>query len=146
MVCNVPRIILNMEELRAISPSYWTKFNFLATQNLTDKSEETLDAISCHSPPFWAHILRSVSKLLLTFNASVGCFVYCMMCSRFRDQMSNCFTNLIYSMNKIVRATWSNHFLLNKIKWRTMLKHSVPNFRYVTFNVICDLLMKFECI
>ena len=114
-----------MEELTAIAPSYWTKFQFIAAPNTTYQTEQTLDAISCYSPPFWAHILRSVSKLLLTLNASVGCFVYCMICSQFRGEMSNCFTNLMYSINNIIRATWTKHFLLHLTKWRTMAKLSI---------------------
>lgn len=107
VVCNVPRIILNMEELSAIAPSYWVNFNPIdypiSTENSTEQIDSTIDAIKCYSTPFWAHILRSISQLLLTFNASVGCFVYCMICSRFREEMYKGFTHSIWYINKMLR-------------------------------------------
>ena len=102
VVCNVPRIILNMEELSAITPSYWNSYNPISKGNSSEEAIKTFDAISCYSAPFWAHILNSISKLLLTFNASVGCFVYCMICSRFREEMSNGFTRMIVRIKKII--------------------------------------------
>ena len=42
----------------------------------------------CYTPPFWAHILKIISKLLLTINASVGCIVYCIMSPQFREEIS----------------------------------------------------------
>ena len=104
VVCNVPRTILNMEELSAIAPSYWKSLNPISKDNSPEQAFETFDAIKCYSAPFWAHILRSISKLLLTLNASVGCFVYCMICSRFRYEMSTGFTKVISYMKKIFRA------------------------------------------
>ena len=104
VVCNVPRTILNMEELSAIAPSYWKSLNPISKEDSPDQASKTFDAIKCYSAPFWAHILRSISKLLLTLNASVGCFVYCMICSRFRHEMSTGFTNILSQMKKIFRT------------------------------------------
>ena len=104
VVCNVPRIILNMEELSAIAPSYWNSYNPISRENSSEQAFKTFDAIKCYSAPFWAHILRSVSNLLLTLNASVGCFVYCMICSRFRKEMSKGLTKIISYMKKIIRG------------------------------------------
>ena len=113
VVCNVPRIILNMEELSAIAPSYWNSYNPISKENSSEQAFKTFDAIKCYSAPFWAHILRSISKLLLTLNASVGCFVYCMICSRFRNEMSKGFTKIKFYMKKIIGGNWCQIILLN---------------------------------
>ena len=84
VICNIPRVILNLEELVAIAPAYWRSFT---KANESDDENEP----SCYSPPFWAHILRIISKFHLTLNASICCFVYCLMCSNFRKEMSNQF-------------------------------------------------------
>ena len=104
VVCNVPRTILNMEELSAIAPSYWKSLNPISKDDSSEQEFRTFDAIKCYSAPLWAHILRSISKLLLTLNASVGCFVYCMICSRFRNEMSTGLTKIISYTKKIFRA------------------------------------------
>ena len=93
-----------MEELSAIAPSYWNNYNPISKENSSEQAFKTFDAIKCYSAPFWAHILRSISKLLLTLNASVGCFVYCMICSRFRNEMSKGFTKIKFYMKKIIRG------------------------------------------
>ena len=94
VICNVPRIILNMEELVAVAPSYWKNYNIFSTQNTTQNYEEPNKPL-CYSPPFWAHILRIISKLLLILNASVGCLVYCVICSTFQAEISNQFKKLM---------------------------------------------------
>ena len=92
VICNVPRTVLNLEEFVVIAPSYWRNYKHLF-HGLQYKEEHVLPL--CYSPPFWAHILGSISKLLLTLNASVCCFVYCIMCQTFRAELSNQCQNVI---------------------------------------------------
>ena len=97
VLCNVPRIILNMEELVAIIQSYWKVYSLDLLRNEKDGNHETTKIEKyCYAPPFWAHIFKIVSKLLLTINASVGCFVYCIMCPVFREEISKKLKILIY--------------------------------------------------
>ena len=101
VICNIPRIVLNLEDLVVIAPSYWSKYNFFYTQEMGIKNEEQ-NLPLCYSPPFWAHILGSISKFLLTLNASVCCFAYCVICRIFRSELSNRLHNLIsYVLKKI---------------------------------------------
>ena len=122
VVCNVPRIILNMEELFAIAPSYWKTYNTVSSRNMTQSNLEPNEPF-CYSPPFWAHILRIFSKVLLILNASVGCFVYCVMCSAFRAEMSNQFRKMITFVIKIptkFRFCWNYKSIISF--WWTFLR------------------------
>ena len=97
-----------MEELSVIAPSYWNSFKFHSEQDMTESNEEQNEQQLCYSPSFWAHILGIISKFLLTLNASVCCFVYCVMSPTFRDEISKKFANLISYLFKIVRSFKSN--------------------------------------
>ena len=98
VICNIPRVILNLEELVAIAPTYWSSFT---KTNTSDDEKEPL----CYSPPFWAHILRIISKFHLTLNASMCCFVYCLMCSNFRKEVSKQFKTVLPYLRKFLCCT-----------------------------------------
>ena len=87
VICNAPRAILDLEEFVVIAPSYWEKYKSMF-DNSRIPSETSMKPL-CYSPPFWARILHSISKLLLTLNASAGCLVYCAMCKIFRTELKN---------------------------------------------------------
>ena len=100
VLCNVPRAVLDLEEFVVIAPSYWDKYKSIFNSQLKDEAPMLP---LCYSPPFWAHILQSISKFLLTLNASSGCFVYCVMCQAFRTELSNTCQNFINFVIRIIR-------------------------------------------
>ena len=106
VICNIPRIVLNLEELTIIAPSYWRKYNLFNPDATEMKNEEEKQKL-CYSPPFWAHILGSISKFLLTCNASVCCFVYCVICPTFRTELKTNACTLITFMLKSFRSTYN---------------------------------------
>ena len=78
-----------MEELVTILQSYWKVYSMTLTDDNDGKEHGGVNIKKhCYTPPFWAHILKIISKLLLTINASVGCFVYCIMSPQFREEIS----------------------------------------------------------
>ena len=99
IVCNVPRAVLDLEEFVVIAPSYWDKCKSIFNNELKDEAPMLP---LCYSPPFWAHILQSISKFLLTLNASAGCFVYCAMCQTFRTELLNTCRKLMKVTMRIV--------------------------------------------
>ena len=86
-----------MEELAVIAPSY-------SKQVMNEMNMGQYEQQLCYSPPFWAHILGIISKLLLTLNASACCFVYCIMSPMFRDEMSKKFVDVMSFLLKIIRS------------------------------------------
>ena len=99
-----------MEELSVIAPSYWNSFKFDSEQIINENNEEQNKQQLCpYSPPFWAHILGIISKFLLTLNASVCCFVYCVMSPAFRDEISKKFINFTSYLFKIARSFRSDN-------------------------------------
>ena len=105
MVCNIPRTVLNLQELAVIAPSYWRNYNEFLMNSSTSPKGEAISALPlCYSPPFWAHILGSISKIFLTLNASIGCFVYCVMCQIFRKEMSIMLHNVINTIRTMVNT------------------------------------------
>ena len=77
LVCNIPRIILNLEEsFNVFSKNYYL---ILYRDNKGKKP--------CYSTPYWTLILNCFSQLLVTINASICSVVYCIMCSLFRSEM-----------------------------------------------------------
>ena len=100
VVCNLPRVVLNMEELVSILPLYWKSY---FSNSQTNMINEEKGGSWCYSPPFWALVLGSMNKFLLTLNASVCCFVYCVICRTFRAGVSNKFKDLIQFMLKTIR-------------------------------------------
>ena len=104
-MCNVPLTVLNFEEFVAIAPSYWNNYKYLFTVEPDKPTENEMQVEPlCYSHPFWAILLRSISKLLLTLNASVGCFVYCAMCQIFRSEVSSKFHYVVTVVGKIFRV------------------------------------------
>ena len=102
MMCNIPRTVLNLQEFVVVAPSYWNNYNkFIFNGSLTTKNESVTTLPLCYSPPFWAHILGSVSKLFLTLNASICCLVYCVMCQIFRNEMSKKLHIVITTVRKM---------------------------------------------
>ena len=102
VTCNVPRAVLDLEEFFVIAPSYWNKYKPIFNGPLED---EAPILPLCYSPPFWAHILQSVSKLLLTLNASAGSFIYCVLCRAFRAELSNTCSNFVNAIMKFFRPS-----------------------------------------
>ena len=105
VVCNLPRVVLNLEELVSIAPFYW---NSLFSVDIPEKNNHYEGDKWCYSTPIWAHILRSVSNLLLTLNASVCCFVYCVVCRTFRMAMSHNLHDLAFFILKKIRNLQSH--------------------------------------
>ena len=100
VVCNLPRVVLNLGELVSIAPFYW---NSLFSVDDHEKKIHSEADKWCYSTPLWAHILRSISNLLLTLNASVCCFVYCVVCRTFRMAMSHKLHDLAFFILKKIR-------------------------------------------
>ena len=98
VVCNTPRVILDLEEFVVIAPSYLDKYKSI----LDHQHHAYVSPLKplCYSPPFWAQILHSVSKFLLTLNASSGCLVYCAMCKIFRKELLNTCQNVFNFITK----------------------------------------------
>ena len=98
VVCNTPRVILDLEEFVVIAPSYLDKYKSI----LDHQHHAYVSPLKplCYSPPFWARILHSVSKFLLTLNASSGCLVYCAMCKIFRKELLNTCHNVFNFITK----------------------------------------------
>ena len=102
VICNVPRAMLDLEEFAVIAPSYWAKYKPVFNRQLKDDAPILP---LCYSPPFWAHILQSVSKFLLTLNASAGCFIYCVLCKGFRKELSHTCQYFISVIMKLFRTS-----------------------------------------
>ena len=99
-LCNVPRVILNIEEFGVMSLSYY-KLLYSETQD-DDINERQQIEKPCFKANFWAYILKTISKLLLTIHASSCCFVYCVMCPIFRDEITKKFKAIFKFVSKIV--------------------------------------------
>ena len=102
VICNTPRVVLDLEEFVVIAPSYWNKYITIFSHPTEIESPSTNQL--CYSPPFWARILHSISKLLLTLNASSGCLVYCAMCKIFRTSLTKACKNVIKFVAKVFRT------------------------------------------
>ena len=89
IVCNLPRIVLNLEEFHFMIASYWDQYSFFNIEKVDTSSDKT--ATICYSPPLWSFIVNHISHLLLTTNASVCCIIYCVMCRIFRSEVSKRF-------------------------------------------------------
>ena len=102
MICNVPRTVLNLEEFAVIAPSYWRNYNgFIFNHSTTTQQAPIPVPPLCYSPPFWSHILGSVSNFFLTLNASICGFVYCVMCQLFRNELSKMLNNVTATIRKV---------------------------------------------
>ena len=86
VICNLPSTVLNLEELVKIIPAY---YRHLVVTYHNEVSPKEVEKRLCYSPPFWALILGSISKSLLTLNASICTVIYCAMGQLFRSQLSN---------------------------------------------------------
>ena len=107
VICNTPRVVLDLEEFVVIAPSYWNKYItiFNHPTEIASPSSKQL----CYSPPFWARILHSISKLLLTLNASSGCLVYCAMCKIFRTALTKACHSVVKFVAKVFRKCSNSH-------------------------------------
>ena len=79
-LCNVPRIILNIEELGAMALNYYKLLK------IEDDDPNGQVFKPCFQANFWAHILKIISKLLLTLNASLLLHAEAQKCSGRRCQ------------------------------------------------------------
>ena len=98
-IFDVPKAVLNLEELVAIVPLYWRNYKSTVFGSL-DKNEGDTVLPICYSPPFWAHILGSISHLFLTLNASICCFVYCSICREFRKEFVSKLKGMIFYVKR----------------------------------------------
>ena len=89
IVCNLPRIVLNFEEFYFMIISYWDSYNFFDIHKAVNSNDDLPKV--CYSPPYWSYIVKHVSDLLLTLNASVCSIVYCVICKTFRAELSKRF-------------------------------------------------------
>ena len=113
IICNVPRIIVNLEEFVSIAPFYWKKYTSTAGNEQSDIKGKDSCSSWCYSPPFWAHILESISKFLLILNASVCCFVYCVICRTFRSELTAKCHKIVRFVVKIIE--W--YYLFFNFEW-----------------------------
>ena len=103
IICNVPRIIVNLEEFVSIAPFYWKKYTSTAGNEQSDINGKESCRSWCYAPPFWAVILESISKFLLILNASVCCFVYCVICRTFRSELAAKCHKIVRFVVKIIK-------------------------------------------
>lgn len=82
--CNIPRIILNLEE----SYNVFSK-NYNMIMNSDDE-----DDVPCYSAPYWTLMLNCFSQFLIVVNASVCSLVYCVMDRIFRSKVMNLLADL----------------------------------------------------
>ena len=101
VICNVPKIVLNLEELVVVAPLYWKNYKYIFDKSLHDVDNDRVMPV-CYSPPFWAHILGSISHFLQILNASICCFVYCVISLTFRQEFMAKLTVLIFYVKRII--------------------------------------------
>ena len=102
IIFDIPKTVLNLEELVAIAPLYWRNYESTFFGSLDKNDDHTVLPI-CYSPPFWAHILSSISHLFLTLNASICCFVYCSICRVFREEFLSKLNSIVFYVKRILR-------------------------------------------
>ena len=104
-MCNLPRIVLNLEEGVQAITSYFDTYYLIDDQHQPQHLNTTATSAAvnataatssprCYSPPFWSYILGNISSLLLTVNASVCSIIYCVMCPTFRTEFLNKFRSI----------------------------------------------------
>ena len=104
-ICNLPRIVLNVEEGIRVMTSYYDTYCGMGDQhqqqllNYTTSSGALIvtpatSSMRCYSPPFWTYIFIHISNLLLTLNASICTIVYCALCTTLRSKLLNQFRSL----------------------------------------------------
>ena len=79
---NLPRTVLNLLELNHVSKFYFARPPDGAASN-----------VSCFDPPLWAMMMKYFSNFLLTLNASIGFFVYCLTSEEFRSDTKKLFSS-----------------------------------------------------
>ena len=57
--------------------------------SLTNNSSADIDMsqVNCFTPQYWFATVTVVSSLTMTLNASIGVFIYCVMCKNFRAEL-----------------------------------------------------------
>ena len=100
VICNVPKIVLNLEELVVVAPLYWKNYKYIFDKSLHDVDNDRVMPL-CYSPPFWAHILGSISHFLQILNASICCVVYCIISPTFRQEFMAKLTVFIFYVKRI---------------------------------------------
>jgi hypothetical protein len=93
LICSLPRAILNLVEFEFVFVRYFagqasTDSGNVAGQTSTDAGNFAgqMD-VACFDPPVWSVILNHVSSFLMTLNASLGFFIYCLICKQFRKEL-----------------------------------------------------------
>ena len=99
MLCNIPNVISNAEELITVAPSY---YRFMMNGDIGLREETK----PCYSPQFWIRILHSTSKLCITLNASACCFLYCGVCQTFRAELLNKSHLMVNSLKGLCCSFW----------------------------------------
>ena len=92
--------MLSLEQLVSLVPFYW---NNLFSSDDPEENEHFEGDKWCYATPIWALILRSFSDLLLTLNASVCCFIYCVVCRTLRITIFNRMHDLAFFIRKKIR-------------------------------------------
>ena len=107
VLCNLPRIILNLEEGISAAISYHDSYYAISNQDLQPEINTGATSIAlnatvstsskrCYLPAFWSYILNHINNFLLTLNASVCSIIYCLICRRFRTELRYQFHNLCH--------------------------------------------------
>ena len=81
-ICHTPRFLINLHEF----------FNLDLLKEGMEQMQDGQEA--CDSFPVWALACTSVSHCLLTLNSSSNFYIYCFMCSTFRDVLRQWFLRL----------------------------------------------------
>ena len=82
-ISNLPRTVLNLLELNHVSKFYFVR----------DPPGGAASNVSCYDPPLWAMMMKYFSNFLLTLNASIGFFVYCLTSEEFRSDTKKLFSS-----------------------------------------------------
>jgi hypothetical protein len=72
----------------------WYYLKYVALEVMAPESH-------CFHPPLWAYILRQVSSLLMTLDASSGFLIYCVACKQFRKELKSLFQNIWLTLKDI---------------------------------------------
>jgi hypothetical protein len=70
--------------------------------------EVTSKEYECINPPVWAYILRHVSTLLMTLDASSGFLIYCIACEQFRNELKTITQNILKKIKTSCVQFWTN--------------------------------------
>ena len=78
LICNIPRLVLNIEEFIIVLPWYYSKYY---------RQESINDESTCFQMPAWTYLLSHISSFLMTLNAFLAFLIYCTASKAFQDEL-----------------------------------------------------------